>query len=111
MKIPEVKAPAPTTRGQLARQLVATPPPPPEAPEAPRGDSGGLKDAIEKANRELAGRNVDLRFGIHEASGAFYVRVLDPSTQEVLKTVPPEQLLDFRARLADARGILFDEVA
>jgi flagellar protein FlaG len=66
---------------------------------------------VEQANRQLRARNVDLRFGIHEASGAFYVRVLDPKTNEVLKTVPPEQLLDFRARLADARGILFDEVA
>ena len=89
-----------------------------EAHYTPDGAKGIIKEggsarkaAIEQANARAARHAVDLRFGIHEASGEFYVRVMDPSTNKVLKTVPPEQLLDFRAALERSIGILFDEVA
>ncbi|MEK7466934.1 MAG: flagellar protein FlaG [Planctomycetota bacterium] len=110
------QAPQPTTFGELTGVLFARPPATPREPPAPEpkptpGVAEGIKAAIEQANARAARQSVDLRFGIHEASGEFYVRVLDPSTNKVLKTVPPEQLLDFRAALERSIGILFDEVA
>ncbi|KAF0241772.1 MAG: flagellar protein [Planctomycetota bacterium] len=110
------QAPQPTTFGELAGILNARPQAPAPEPPAPEpkptpGVAEGIKAAIERANADAARRSVDLRFGIHEASGNFYVRVLDPKTNEVIKTVPPEQLLDFRAALERSIGILFDEVA
>lgn len=90
----------------------AVSPPSPPAQER-KGDSeiAGLKRAVEQANEAAAQKSIALRFGIHEASGEFYVRVLDPSTNRVIKTVPPEELLDFRAALEQSYGVLFDGIA
>ncbi len=108
--------PRPETRGQLARMLVERPDrpdrPAPEPAAQPReSGASGLKQAVEKANEAARRRSIDLRFGIHEGTGEFYVTVLDPKTDEILKTVPPEELLDFRARLEQSIGILFDRTA
>lgn len=101
-------APQPTSFGEVAQMLVARP----EAPPAePAGGGEGLKGAVERANELTAGASQDVRFGIHKASGQFYVRVLDPKTGDVVKTVPPEKLLDFRAAVDRSIGLVFDEVA
>ena len=108
--------PRPESRGQLAQMLVERPErperPAPEPVAEPReGGAAGLKQAVERANEAARRRSIDLRFGIHEGTGEFYVTVLDPKTDEILKTVPPEELLDFRARLEQSIGILFDRTA
>lgn len=100
-------APQPTSFGDVAKMLVARPEAPPEAP----GGGEGLQEAVRQANEAARGRSLDVRFGIHEASGQFWVRVLDPKSGDVVKSVPPEKLLDFRAAVDRSIGLIFDEVA
>src|SRR6185503_657083 len=91
--------PVPVTAPQVKFAYVApavSPPSPPTQERKGGSEIAGLKRAVEQANEAAAQRSISLRFGIHEASGEFYVRVLDPSTNKVIKTVPPEELLDFR---------------
>lgn len=99
--------PQPTSFGDVAQMLVARPEAPKEAPEG----GEGLKGAVERANELAARGSKDVRFGIHEASGQFYVRVFDQKSGDVIKTVPPENLLDFRAAVDRSIGLVFDEVA
>jgi uncharacterized FlaG/YvyC family protein len=101
----------PATSGELARFLVSRPPSSPEPSPAPASQDRplpGLQEAVQRANDAAARQSVSLRFGIHKASGEFYVRVLDAKSGDVIKTIPPENLLDFRGAFAHSLGLLFD---
>ncbi|MCE9581862.1 MAG: flagellar protein FlaG [Planctomycetes bacterium] len=104
----------PATFGELARILVSRPPSSPETSPAPAPQGGtvaGLQEAVQRANDAAAQQSVSLRFGIHQSSGEFYVRVLDGQSGDVIKTIPPQKLLDFRGAFAHSLGLLFDGTA
>ena len=52
---------------------------------------------------------VDLSYGLHEESGRPMVVIRSRDTMEVLRTVPPEQLLNVVARIVEYVGLLMDE--
>ena len=54
---------------------------------------------------------VDLEFSIHEASGEIMVTVMDGSTGEVIREVPPSEILDLAAKLEEMVGLMFDQKA
>ena len=104
----------PATFGELARILVSRPPSRQESSPAPAPGGGtvsGLKEAVQQANDAAAQQSVSLRFGIHQSSGEFYVRVLDGQSGDLIKTIPPQKLLDFRGAFAHSLGLLFDGTA
>ncbi|MCC6738579.1 MAG: flagellar protein FlaG [Planctomycetia bacterium] len=109
-------APQPTSFGDVAQLLVSRPEPAQEQARGPAqgpamAGGEGLQEAVRRANEAAAGRSLDVQFGIHQASGQFWVRVLDPKSGDIVKTVPPEKLLDFRAAVDRSIGLIFDEVA
>lgn len=53
---------------------------------------------------------VDLRFSIHKASGQTVVTVTDAKTGEVIREIPPPELLNLAARLDEMIGLLFDQL-
>ncbi|MBF0452537.1 MAG: flagellar protein FlaG [Candidatus Magnetomorum sp.] len=53
--------------------------------------------------------NVGLRFAVHEDTGKFVIRVIDEETKEVVREVPPENLLDLAAKMEEMMGMLYDE--
>jgi flagellar protein FlaG len=55
--------------------------------------------------------NVGLRFSVHEDTGRTVVRIVDEKTDEVVREVPPEELLDLAARMEQMMGMLLDEKA
>ncbi|MBW2645311.1 MAG: flagellar protein FlaG [Deltaproteobacteria bacterium] len=52
---------------------------------------------------------VDLRFSIHEATGRTLVKVVSSETGEMVREIPPEQMLDLAAKIDEMMGILFDQ--
>jgi flagellar protein FlaG len=52
---------------------------------------------------------VDLQFSVHEASGEIMVTVRDESSGEVIREIPPSEMLDLAARLGEMVGLLFDQ--
>jgi uncharacterized FlaG/YvyC family protein len=54
--------------------------------------------------------NVDLQFSIHEGSGQVLVKVTDAGSGEVIREIPPSEMLDLAARLDEMIGLLFDQV-
>ncbi len=52
--------------------------------------------------------NVDLHFSIHEATGRTFVKVINSDTGEMVREIPPEQILDLAAKIGEMMGILYD---
>ena len=67
-----------------------------------------IEHSVEVMNRlsETMGRT--LSFEVHQPSGHMLVRVVDRETGEVIRSVPPEELLDMTAKIRELAGMLFD---
>lgn len=70
-----------------------------------------LKDMLGVAERHFHIRNVGLEFEVHEATGRLKVTVLDKETGDIIREVPPQQVLDMAAKLDEMMGILFEQKA
>ena len=66
-------------------------------------------DAIEKANRAISGANRRFEFSIHEKTKQIMVKVINSDTNELVREIPPEKILDMVARMWEMSGILVDE--
>ena len=71
-------------------------------------DAAELKSTLEEINSYLAESGSSLSFIHDEASGRSAVQVLDASGN-VIRQVPPQELLDVYARIRNIVGILLDE--
>lgn len=65
--------------------------------------------AIEHANRALEGVYTQFEFSIHEKTREIMVKVIDRDSGEVIREIPPEQILDMVAKMWELAGILVDE--
>lgn len=68
-----------------------------------------LIDAIESANDELVIYDRRFEFSIHDKTKHIMVKVLDSSTDEVIREIPPEKILDLVGSLWEIAGIIIDE--
>jgi flagellar protein FlaG len=68
-----------------------------------------VQDAIEKANREVAGYDRRLDFSIHEGTKQIIVKVIDTTTETVIREIPSEKILDMVEKLWELVGIIVDE--
>lgn len=66
-----------------------------------------IRKAVEQLNKSMA--NSEAVFGIHEGTNRVTIKIVDKSTKEVIKELPPEKTLDMIARVWDLAGILVDE--
>ena len=67
-----------------------------------------LIEAIERANNTLRGINTNFKFSIHEETKAIMVKVINSDTQEVVREIPPEKILDMVAKMWEMAGIFVD---
>ena len=70
-----------------------------------------VESAVESINNAIEYINRALRFSIHEDTQRMMVRVVDIATDEVIKELPPEDVLDTVARIREMIGLLIDERA
>ena len=66
-----------------------------------------IRKAVEQLNRNLS--NSEAVFGIHEETNRVTIKIVDKSTKEVIKELPPETTLDMIAKVWELAGILVDE--
>jgi len=66
-------------------------------------------EAIEKANKAISGGNRRFEFSIHEETKAIMVKVIDAETNELIREIPPEKILDIIAAIWEMAGIIVDE--
>jgi flagellar protein FlaG len=82
-----------------------------ESSERQQASPENLANQIKQANQLADSLDRGIRFFVHEDSGRTAVNVVDNSTHQVIKTVPPEQFLDLVAKVTKIAGIFFDEFA
>lgn len=68
-----------------------------------------IVEAVEETNRIVFGDNEKFEFKIHEGTGRMLVKLVDNETDEVIREIPPEKILDLIANIWEMVGILVDE--
>lgn len=63
---------------------------------------------IEKANKDFIAYDRKFEFSIHEATKQIMVKVIDANTDEVIRELPPEKVLDMVAAIWEVAGIIVD---
>lgn len=82
----------------------------PTSPDAERQvDRTQVEDALARLSRSADLFNKRLQFRIHEQTDRLIVRVVDKETEEVIREIPPERILDLVASIEAFLGLLFDE--
>lgn len=66
-------------------------------------------EAIERANKAIMGANRRFEFSIHEGTKEIMIKVIDADTNEVIREIPPEKILDMVAKMWEMAGIFVDE--
>ena len=66
-------------------------------------------EAIEDANKALEMVNKRFEFSVHEKTKEIMVKIVDSETDEVIREIPPEKILDLVAKICEMAGILVDE--
>lgn len=54
--------------------------------------------------------DVDLQFSVHEGSGQILVKVMDAGSGDLIREIPPSEMLDLAARIDEMIGLIFDRV-
>lgn len=72
-------------------------------------DRAVVEDSIDKLNRVMLTVNPRFEFRIHEETNRIMVRVWDKDTEELIREIPPEQILDIVASIEEMVGLLIDK--
>lgn len=68
-----------------------------------------IQAAIGSVNKVINSYDRRLEFSIHEATNWISVKVIDTNTDEVIREIPPEKILDMVAKLWELAGIIVDK--
>jgi len=98
-----------TRRTAIDMSLQSEPQSGPPAEALPRELQGD--EVVDRLNLAMRALSTRLKFQKHEASGRFVVRVINEQTDEVIREIPPERLLDLLVHLRRMVGVLVDERA
>ena len=64
--------------------------------------------AISEMNKKMTS-NTEAVFGIHEDTNRITIKLVDKTTKETIKELPPEKTLDMIAKVWELAGIMVDE--
>lgn len=67
-----------------------------------------IRKAVEQINKKMAAQS-EAVFGIHEGTNRVTIKIVDRTTKETIKELPPEKTLDMIAKVWEMAGILVDE--
>lgn len=65
-----------------------------------------IDTAISQLNDYAQNLKRELHFSVDEASGRTVVKVTDPETEEIIRQIPPEEVLRIAESLEDNSGLL-----
>lgn len=68
-----------------------------------------LSEKIEAINNRILGYDKRVEFSVHEKTNRIMMKVVDTVTDEVIKELPPEKMLDIMAGIWEVAGILVDK--
>jgi flagellar protein FlaG len=68
-----------------------------------------VESVIKGLNEFLRPSHTSIQFKLHEKLKEYYVVLVDDSTKEVVREIPPKKFLDMYADMAEHLGILVDK--
>ncbi|MGF7184687.1 flagellar protein FlaG [Desulfitispora alkaliphila] len=68
-----------------------------------------LEEMVKASNELMDAIDRGLKFSVHEGTNRTLVQVIDRNTDDVIKEIPPEKMLDLVARIWEVVGIFVDE--
>lgn len=80
-------------------------------PEAIENDKARLESAVRKLNEYVAPALQTIQFSIDQESERIVVKVVDTSTQEVLRQIPNEEVLAITRTLDKLQGLVIRQTA
>ncbi len=85
----------------------------PAEKKPPEEDHGEelLKDMLEVMKDHTSMRDVGFDYGFHEGTGRMTVTMIDKETDEVIREIPSERILDLMSKMEELVGVLFDAKA
>ncbi|HLO03617.1 MAG TPA: flagellar protein FlaG [Symbiobacteriaceae bacterium] len=70
--------------------------------------AGELPKIVEQMNKAIQAFSNSIRFEVHE-DHRIVIRVIDTTSGEIVREIPPEKLLDTFNRMEDLVGLLLDQ--
>jgi flagellar protein FlaG len=70
-----------------------------------------VEDVVSDLNELVRNLHRELQFSVDRDSGDTVIKVVDKETDEVVRQIPSEELMDLRQRLQDAAGAIFEDSA
>ena len=77
--------------------------PPEQSPRQEPPEADRVSEAVEKLNELVQNQKRSLYFSVDQDTGRTVIRVIDPDTSEIVRQIPPEEVLDL-ARLYEGTG-------
>ena len=74
-------------------------------------DEVQVKQALETANRLVQSLGSSLQFIVDQDTGKTLVRVFDASTKQLIRQIPPEEMLAISRALDKPQGLLIKQRA
>jgi flagellar protein FlaG len=71
-------------------------------------ESRAVREVAEQTQAFLDDLNIRLDFEVYEETGDMIVRIFNRATEELVREIPPEDLLELHKKIVDLRGVLFD---
>ncbi|SES81050.1 flagellar protein FlaG [Anaerobranca gottschalkii] len=68
-----------------------------------------LERAVDVLNEAVNFIDKKLQFEIHETTNRTMVKVINRETEEVIREIPPEEILDLVGKITEMVGILMDK--
>lgn len=72
-------------------------------------DKEDVKKVVDQMNQFVEPVRTNLKFELHDKLHEYYITVVNPITDEVIREIPPKKLLDIYAAMAEFMGFLVDE--
>ena len=68
-----------------------------------------IKEAVDKLNEHMLGKNAHFDIRIHEKTKRVLIRLVDSENHHIIKEIPPEEALDRLANIWELAGLLIDK--
>lgn len=68
-----------------------------------------IKNLVQKLNDSISSLNDSVKFSYSEDAKALVVKVVDSKTGQLIRQIPPEELVKLEASLSESIGIIFNK--
>ncbi|MFN8008435.1 MAG: flagellar protein FlaG [Terriglobia bacterium] len=100
----------PAEQTQNSPNAGAVSPQPKVSSDSPKRENQDLNRRIQQTIESLIGDKSELSVGFDEQTKKIIVKVINSETKEVIRQIPPEEMLKLAAALRKMKGGIFNEV-